>query len=318
SLEQRLPELLYQAKSDPDERKRSAAVTELGNVNGKSHPEVVAVLADIARTDPKPAVRHDALSSLAQIRPISPTAGQTLEWAAAHEQTWRTRLHAKSLLLRYQLAGYQAGKGDAKNESKHTFPPMTPEPPLGEPSHAKDARSTILFPNLGKPMPSKTPPVATPAQPANSLPVIVDQPPVAPPVPGPTPPPVVVNPSSSAPSMYTTPPPVIVSQPSAAKGVPPAPAPTVVIPPLPSTHAVPPAGGSTPASKPSAPAPKLTLEPAPASASATPPAISEPNFRPAGQAPPRSIGSPAVPERPRSVPPSPSKSDSGPVLTSPM
>src|SRR5688572_20003656 len=116
---QRIGELLVQAKSDPDERKRAAAAEELRDFDAKANPEIVSILADVARTDAKPGVRQEAIESLAKIRPVSIIAGQTLERAAAQDDSWKIRWQAKSALVRYQMAGYHP----PKNQPNANNPP---------------------------------------------------------------------------------------------------------------------------------------------------------------------------------------------------
>src|SRR5262245_63620017 len=77
---QRIGELIVQAKSDPSESKRAAAAEELRDYDAKSHPEVVPLLIDVARSDKSAAVRLEAVDSLSRIRPVSQSAGQAIEW----------------------------------------------------------------------------------------------------------------------------------------------------------------------------------------------------------------------------------------------
>src|SRR4051794_36182747 len=93
---QRVPELIVQAKTDPDERKRAAAVEEMRDFDTKTFMEIVPVLVDVARSDAKASVRLEAVNSLARIRPVSQQAGQMLEQAAAHDESWKVRWQAKS------------------------------------------------------------------------------------------------------------------------------------------------------------------------------------------------------------------------------
>src|SRR5262245_42715391 len=129
---QRVPELIVQAKADPDERKRAAAAEELREYDTKRYPAIVHVLADGARTDPNTGVRYEAISSLAKIRPVSQLGGQTLEWAAVHDVALKVRWEAKSSLMSYRWAGYHSAKNDPK--TGNTAPgPVPGEPPLYDP-----------------------------------------------------------------------------------------------------------------------------------------------------------------------------------------
>src|SRR5262245_50115312 len=93
---QRVNELILIAKTDTDEHKRAAAAVELREFDTQTYPEIVSVLVDVARTDAKPGVRGEALASLAKIRPVSQPAGQTLEWAAANDDSFKVRWQAKT------------------------------------------------------------------------------------------------------------------------------------------------------------------------------------------------------------------------------
>lgn len=183
---QRLGELIVQVKTDADEGKRAAAAEELREFDVKKFPEIVPVLIDVARHDKKASVRHDALDSLAKIRPVSQGAGQMLEWAAQHDDAWRNRWLAKSALMRYQWAGYHAPKNEAKGPPALT----TQEPPLLDSQRPPSKPGTLT-----RMMPTKTS-----SQPKNQ-PRVVNQP---------TPPPVIVT--QPAPAVVTQPlPPVVES-----------------------------------------------------------------------------------------------------------
>src|SRR6266496_1217907 len=212
---QRVPELLAQAKADPDERKRAAAAEELREFDTKSYPEIVIVLADIARTDAKSSVRYEAVSSLAKIRPVSPIAGQTLEWASAHDVALKVRWEAKSSLMGYRWAGYHTPKNDP--QAGNTPAGLVPgEPPLYDPrlANPKSERPAVSAGTVGRPtqhksnvQPPSTPPVTVPATPP---PIIVD-------IPGTT--------VDAAPKLVAPPAPIVV-EPAPKVGVP-------TVPPLP-------------------------------------------------------------------------------------
>lgn len=124
---ERVPQLIVTLKTDQDERKRSAAATELGSFDANAFSEIVPVLVDALQHDPKAGVRMDAASSLGGIRPVSRLAGDALEKAVSGDNNWRVRWHTKGILLRYRIAGYT-------HESRGTSPaatgPSTSEPPL--------------------------------------------------------------------------------------------------------------------------------------------------------------------------------------------
>ncbi len=62
----------------------------------KPFPEIVAVLAESAQRDPSAYVRSEAVSSLVRIRPVSPVAGQAIEFAASKDDNWKNRMNAQA------------------------------------------------------------------------------------------------------------------------------------------------------------------------------------------------------------------------------
>jgi hypothetical protein len=124
---QRVPELIVSLKTDQEERKRASAAAELGAFDAATFPEIVPVLTDALQSDPKPAVRMDAASSLGNLRPVSQMAGQALEKAVHGDDNWRVRWHVKGILMKYRMAGYSSG---AKGKAAAPSGPQTGEPPL--------------------------------------------------------------------------------------------------------------------------------------------------------------------------------------------
>lgn len=122
---QRVPELIVLLKTSQDERARSNAVSELGLYDGAMFPEITPVLIEVLQTDPRSGVRYEAVSSLGALRPITQSAGLALERAAANDESWRVRMHAKSVAMKYRLAGFSPGMAPGRNVK-------TEEPPLLE------------------------------------------------------------------------------------------------------------------------------------------------------------------------------------------
>jgi hypothetical protein len=156
---QRVPELIQILRTDPDERKRSSAAEELRDYDVKAHPQIIPALVEAALRDSKHGVRSDALSSLSRIRPVSPMAGQALEYAATNDAHWANRIQAKSSLLRYQWAGYTPGS----NDKTPTAPPSTNEPAVAarpQPNHLPPIVNAPPEPTttLTRPSPSYAPP----------------------------------------------------------------------------------------------------------------------------------------------------------------
>ena len=125
---ERVPELIAYLKTEQDDRKRASAAAELGTFDGATFAEIVPVLVDALQNDPKYSVRMDAASSLGTLRPVSQMAGQALEKAASSDESFRVRLHAKGILMKYRVAGYAPSKGDVPDPNG----PRTVEPPLLE------------------------------------------------------------------------------------------------------------------------------------------------------------------------------------------
>ena len=153
---QRVPELILILKTETDERKRFQAAEELREYDARTFSEIVPVLADVARSDRRTGVRVEALNSLARLRPISQPAGQAMERAAASDESLRVRLHAKSLLLKYHLAGYSSS---GRTEPSVAQPTMQ-EPPLAEPVAPPTIPAVAIPPGT---MPKIVPTVGTPA-----------------------------------------------------------------------------------------------------------------------------------------------------------
>ena len=155
---QRVPELILVVKTDADERKRARAAEELRDYDVDIFVEIVPVLVDVLRTDKKANVRFEALTSLIKIRPVSNLAGQAIEKAAAEDESWRVRLHAKTALPKYHLAGYPAKKSEQtvmKPKATIEPPVATPAPPAPPPTVSPLPRP--LPPSVSPPMPKSTP-----------------------------------------------------------------------------------------------------------------------------------------------------------------
>jgi hypothetical protein len=103
---QRVPQLIAVVKTESDEDKRAEAARELRNYDPAAFPELVPVLLDLVQNDPKPAVRAEAVQSLAKLRPISQVIGEALE-EATKDKSIRVRWQARSALLSYRMSGYR-------------------------------------------------------------------------------------------------------------------------------------------------------------------------------------------------------------------
>jgi HEAT repeats len=143
----RVAELIITVKTEQDDRKRASAAAELGTFDALSFPEIVPVLVDIMQHDPKSALRMDAASSLGGLRPVSQVVGETLEKAASSDENMRVRLHAKSILMKYRIAGYSPGSSGQK-----TSPAKNGEPPLLDANGAPRQSPAVMgVPTSGQP-----------------------------------------------------------------------------------------------------------------------------------------------------------------------
>src|SRR5262249_25759549 len=84
-----VPALIMQLKTDKDEVKRTNAAEELRSFDPKAFPEMMTVLSDALLKDASPAVRSEAASTIAKLRPINQQAGYALEQAAANDPSMR-------------------------------------------------------------------------------------------------------------------------------------------------------------------------------------------------------------------------------------
>jgi hypothetical protein len=107
---ERVPELLIQLKSSPDESQRAAAADELRQYDPKAYPEIMTGLIDALGRDASPAVRAEVAESLGRLRPVTQKAGYALEQALANDGSMRVRMSARSALWQYNLFGYRSGK----------------------------------------------------------------------------------------------------------------------------------------------------------------------------------------------------------------
>jgi hypothetical protein len=146
-------DLVIILQTDPDEKKREAAATELRHFDPKANPEIVPVLIDVLKRDTCPAVRAEAAQSLGKLRPICQDAGLALQIAAANDSALRVRLQARTSLIHYQLCGYRI-----KEEGPAVVNPAGQEPPL--------APSVSPGPSVVPPLP---PPPARTAPATSSL-----------------------------------------------------------------------------------------------------------------------------------------------------
>jgi hypothetical protein len=123
----RIRQLADIVRSDPDEKRRKAAVTELGDADPRVHPEVMPSLVAALRKDAA-SVRAAAAETIGRFRMVFPLAGDALEQAAESDPSQVVRDAAKQSLWEYHLSGYKSAKG------KEAFLSQTAEPPIAKPA----------------------------------------------------------------------------------------------------------------------------------------------------------------------------------------
>jgi len=139
---ERVGQLLTILRSDLSEENRTHAADELGKVDGSRYPEIIPLLIETLRTDPKPAVRAEVVDSLAKIRPLTKEAGKALE-AAKEDGSFKVRWHARSAAKVYHNAVYQDEK-----KVVVTTPKSTPSATRGNSETTSSAQSGGWLSNL--------------------------------------------------------------------------------------------------------------------------------------------------------------------------
>ena len=123
-----VPQLLSIIRSDKDDRKRVAAIESLRNVDATAYPEIVPVLIEALLQDQRPNVRSEAAQTLGRIRPPSAAAAQALEQAAQRDSSRWVRLHSRTALVSYKLAGSSDKKAEPPSASQDKSSVKSPTP----------------------------------------------------------------------------------------------------------------------------------------------------------------------------------------------
>lgn len=169
--------LVTTLRTDPDEKRRRAAVAELRDADPRAQADVIPALIERLQRDPAAHVRADAADALGDFRTVFPLAGAALEAAAEGDPAPVVRDVAKQALWEYHLLGYRSARG------ADGFLGQTAEPPIA-----------------AKPQPRPVLPVV--------VPVRVDLPPVPRPTPTtayrPAPPPELPTPAATGPRIVFT------------------------------------------------------------------------------------------------------------------
>jgi hypothetical protein len=160
----RVRQLVEIARTDPDEKKRRAAVLELASADPRVHTDVIPALVAAVRKDASPAVRAAAAEVIGRVQVVFPVAGAALEAAAESDPAPEVREAAKQSLWEYHLLGYRSTKGAdgwaRQTEEPPIAKPAKPRPPVTTEPPA--AVVTVGAPPLPRPLPAPPAPVVGP------------------------------------------------------------------------------------------------------------------------------------------------------------
>src|SRR5438552_1571732 len=129
--------LIDAIRSDPDERKRRAAIGELRDVDPRLHPDMIPTLLGALQKDPAPQVRADAAEAIGQFKLVFPLAGLALEAAAESDPSRAVRQSAQQALWEYHLTGYRSSRG------ADGIAGQTAEPPIARPAAPRHAGGIV-------------------------------------------------------------------------------------------------------------------------------------------------------------------------------
>ena len=91
-------ELIRTARLDPDERRRTAAVEELGKFDLRQYPQAGAALIEVLRSDSSAGVRIETAQVLGKMRPLTQQVAEALDLAFGSDSSVRVRQAARSSL----------------------------------------------------------------------------------------------------------------------------------------------------------------------------------------------------------------------------
>ena len=196
---ERVKQLVATLQSDPDEKKRAAAVEELKALDPRQHADVVPALLGSLQKDPAPAVRADAAEALGKIKPVTQPVALALEAVQANDPTPAVRDAAKSALFQYHLNGYRSANAAPTGTAQSSEPPFAaPRPVLKTiPSNPLPVATETGFKPIANGV-GKGVFANQTAEPPLAKPKAEPKPAVAPPAPAPNPAPVPANPPTIA------------------------------------------------------------------------------------------------------------------------
>lgn len=158
-------------RTDPDEKTRRAAITELREADPRTHADVIPSLISALQRDASVAVRAEAAEAIGQYKLIYPLAGLALEAAAELDPSRAVRDSAQQALWEYHLVGYRSPRG------VNGIAGQTAEPPIARPS-AHHRPPVQAASGLDIPIPQAMP-AAKPLRPAAELPALAPPPPAS-------------------------------------------------------------------------------------------------------------------------------------------
>lgn len=170
--EAQVKRLIETVRTDPDEKRRRAALAELQDADPRAHPDVISALIAVLQKDASAQIRGEAAEAIGQFKIVYPVAGLSLEAAAELDPSKAVRENAQQALWEYHLAGYRSLRGSGGIVGQ------TAEPPLARP-----ASRPAVAPAAGGGGPTTS--IQSPAspRPVGELPSFAVQPPVSSPLP---------------------------------------------------------------------------------------------------------------------------------------
>lgn len=157
----RVRSLVEVLRTDPDERKRKAALAELAEVDARASPDAVPAIVLALQNDRAEAVRAAAAAAIGRFNAVFPVAGVALETAAEADPSPAVRGAARQALWEYHLSGYRSARG------ADGIAGQTAEPPRAKPVARVPVTSeppTALVPVTAlKPVTPPPPPASLPA-----------------------------------------------------------------------------------------------------------------------------------------------------------
>ena len=175
----RVRQLIDIIRSDPDEKKRKAAIADLADADPRLQVEVVPTLIIALRKDAAVAVRATAAEVIGRFNIIFPTAGVALEDALESDLSAEVRRAARQSLWEYHLLGFRSARGADGVAGQTAEPPIakparpqgpvTSEPPTAIANVAGEIPTPTIapLPTVGAPPGPRD--ATTPPKPASSI-----------------------------------------------------------------------------------------------------------------------------------------------------